>query len=215
MTATTTAATATEDGVGNQYVRIFDTTLRDGEQSPGATMNTDEKLEVAAALVNLGVDIIEAGFPIASPGDLAAVKTIAETVRGATIAGLARCNQADIDAAAEALRPAEQPRIHVFMATSDIHLKHKFRLTREQVTERVAAMVKYARNFCADIEFSAEDATRSDLDFLCQVVEIAIRNGATTINLPDTVGYTLPTEYAAMFTRVRDHIADRLPNAAE
>jgi 2-isopropylmalate synthase len=215
MTATTTAASTTEDGVSTQYVRIFDTTLRDGEQSPGATMNTDEKLEVAAALVDLGVDIIEAGFPIASPGDLAAVKTIAETVRGATIAGLARCNQADIDAAAEALRPAEQPRIHVFMATSDIHLKHKFRLTREQVTERVAAMVKYARNFCADVEFSAEDATRSDLDFLCQVVEIAIRNGATTINLPDTVGYTLPTEYAAMFVRVRDHIADRLPNAAE
>ncbi len=178
-------------------------------------MNTEEKLEVAAALVDLGVDIIEAGFPIASPGDLAAVKAIAGACRGATIAGLARCNKADIDAAAEALRPAANPRIHVFNATSDIHLRHKFRMTREQVLERVEAMVRYARGFCDDIEFSAEDATRSDLDFLCRVSEAAVRAGATTINLPDTVGYTLPHECARMFTTVREHIEARVPELAD
>src|SRR5437763_3878516 len=184
-------------------IRIFDTTLRDGEQSPGATMTTEEKLQVAEQLVQLNVDIIEAGFPAASPGDLAAVKEIAKRVHGVAVAGLARANTGDIDAAWEGVREAEQPVIHVFLATSDIHLQYKLRLSREEALQRVQTMVAYARNLCPTIEFSAEDATRSDWDYLCRVFEDAMQDGATTINVPDTVGYTLPHEYESLFRYVR------------
>jgi len=187
-------------------VKIFDTTLRDGEQSPGATMTTEEKLQVAQQLTRLNVDIIEAGFPAASPGDLAAVKEIARLVRGVAVAGLARAHTSDIDTAWEGVRVAENPAIHVFLATSDIHLRHKLQLSREEALKRVKEMVAYARNLCPSIEFSAEDATRSDWDFLCQVFEIAIKAGATTINVPDTVGYTLPHEYEALFRYLREHV---------
>ncbi len=187
-------------------VKIFDTTLRDGEQSPGATMTIDEKLQVAEQLVRLNVDIIEAGFPIASPGDLAAVKEIARRVRGVAVAGLARAYACDIDAAWEGVRDAEQPVIHVFLATSGIHLKHKLGLSQEEALEQIQSMVAYARNLCPTIEFSAEDATRSDLDYLCRVCEAAIKSGATTINLPDTVGYTMPHEYEALFRKLRERV---------
>ena len=187
-------------------IRIFDTTLRDGEQSPGATMSTEEKLQVADQLVRLNVDIIEAGFPAASPGDLAAVKEIARRTHGVAIAGLARANMSDIDAAWEGVREADQPVIHVFIATSEIHLKHKLKLSAEEVLQRVRAMVTYARNLCPTVEFSAEDATRSDWDYLCRVFEIAIKSGATTINVPDTVGYTLPQEYGALFRYLRERV---------
>ncbi|MFA7468716.1 MAG: 2-isopropylmalate synthase [Desulfotomaculaceae bacterium] len=177
-------------------VYIFDTTLRDGEQSPGVSLNTGEKLEIARQLARLGVDIIEAGFPITSQGDFNAVSTIAREVRGVTVAALARTNSADIDRAWEAVKRADQPRIHTFIATSDIHLQHKLRRSREQVIEMAVAGVKRARGYTTDVEFSAEDASRSDLDFLCRVVETAIEAGATTINIPDTVGYTTPDEFA-------------------
>jgi 2-isopropylmalate synthase len=189
-------------------VRIFDTTLRDGEQSPGATMTTEEKLQVADQLVRLNVNIIEAGFPAASPGDLAAVKEIARCVRGVAVAGLARANASDIDAAWEGVREAEQPVIHVFLATSEIHLKHKLQIGREEAVQRVQSMVAYARKRCPIIEFSAEDATRSDWDYLCRVFEVAIESGATTINIPDTVGYTLPHEYEALFRYVRERVPE-------
>ena len=159
-------------------IRIFDTTLRDGEQSPGASMNLTEKMEVAQALVQLGVDVIEAGFPIASPGDFASVSEIAASVRGAIICGLARCNDADIDRAWEALRLAERARIHVFLATSSIHREFKLRMSEDEVTARAVAGVKRARNLCADVEFSPEDAARTDLPFLCRVVEAVIDAGA-------------------------------------
>lgn len=191
---------------GPAVIRIFDTTLRDGEQSPGATMTTEEKLQVAEQLVRLKVDIIEAGFPAASPGDLAAVKEIARHTRGVAIAGLARANASDIDAVWEAIREAEQPVIHVFIATSDIHLRYKFNIDREQALQQIRAMVSYARNLCPTVEFSAEDATRSDWDYLCRVFETAIRYGATTINIPDTVGYTMPHEYQALFRYLQEHV---------
>ncbi len=187
-------------------IRIFDTTLRDGEQSPGATMTTEEKLQVADQLVQMNVDIIEAGFPAASPGDLAAVKEIAHHVHGPAIAGLARATITDIDAVWEAVREADRPVIHVFLATSEIHLKHKFNISPEEAVQRVKSMVEYARHLCPTVEFSAEDATRSDWDYLCRICETAIRAGATTINLPDTVGYTTPSEYAEMFLYVQKHI---------
>jgi 2-isopropylmalate synthase len=187
-------------------VKVFDTTLRDGEQSPGATMTIAEKLQVADQLVQLNVDIIEAGFPAASPGDLAAVKEIAKRVCGVAVAGLARTNTSDIEAAWEGVREAERPVIHVFLATSDIHLQYKLRLSREEALQRVQTMVAYARNLCPTIEFSAEDATRSDWDYLCQVFEAAIKAGATTINVPDTVGYTLPHEYEALFRYLRERV---------
>lgn len=189
-------------------IRIFDTTLRDGEQSPGATMTTQEKLQVAQQLVRLNVDIIEAGFPAASPGDLEAVREIAQKVQGhgVAIAGLARASVSDIDAAWEGVRDAEQPVIHVFLATSEIHLKHKLKIDREEALQRVRAMVAYARNLCPTIEFSAEDATRSDWDYLCRVFEVAIKSGATTINVPDTVGYTLPHEYELLFRYLRERV---------
>ena len=187
-------------------IRIFDTTLRDGEQSPGATMTTEEKLQVAEQLVRLNVDIIEAGFPAASPGDLEAVKEIARRNRGAAIAGLARANKGDIDAAWDGVRGAEQPVIHVFLATSDIHLKYKLKLSPEEALQQVKTMVAYARNLCPTIEFSAEDATRSDWDYLCRVFEAAIKSGATTINVPDTVGYTMPHEYEMLFRYLHERV---------
>jgi 2-isopropylmalate synthase len=185
---------------------IFDTTLRDGEQAPGNSMTPEAKLRLAHQLDRLGVDVIEAGFPSASEGDFSGVRAIAEAVRRPVIAALARCHDRDIDRAGEALRPAARSRIHVFIATSDLHLEHKLRLTQEQCLERARAAVQRARSYTDDVEFSAEDATRSDLDFLCGVVEAAIDAGATTINLPDTVGYATPNEYAAMFRAVRERV---------
>jgi 2-isopropylmalate synthase len=195
-----------EPAVPARRIWVFDTTLRDGEQSPGATMTVEEKLEVADALVALGVDIIEAGFPAASPGDFEAVKLIAGRVKGAKVAGLARANRQDIEQCARAVEPAEHPRIHTFIATSDIHLKHKLRMSREEVLDRVSEMVAFARSFVEDVEFSAEDATRSDWDYLVEVFRRAIEAGATTINVPDTVGYTTPDEYAALITYLQQRI---------
>jgi len=179
-------------------VLIFDTTLRDGEQSPGATLNMEQKLQIAKQLARLGVDIIEAGFPAASPGDLEAVRRIALEVEGPTICGLARANREDIDKAWEALRYAPRPRIHTFIATSDIHLKHKLRMSRDDVLARAREMVAYAKGYCDDVEFSPEDAGRSDPEFLYKVLEAAIEAGAATVNIPDTVGYTLPEEFAGL-----------------
>ncbi|HEY7192164.1 MAG TPA: 2-isopropylmalate synthase [Gemmatimonadales bacterium] len=191
-------------------VIIFDTTLRDGEQAPGNAMTPEIKLRLARQLDALGVDVIEAGFPAASQGDLRGVQQVAEGVRRPIIAALARCHERDIDAAAEALQPAERKRIHVFIATSDLHLEHKLRIDRTTCLERVRASVRRARGYTSDVEFSAEDATRSDFDFLCRVIAVAIAEGATTINLPDTVGYTTPREYAALFHAVKE----RVPEAA-
>jgi 2-isopropylmalate synthase len=186
-------------------VIIFDTTLRDGEQSPGATLHTDEKLEIARQLARLGVDIIEAGFPASSPGDLQAVQRIAREIRGPTICGLARCVKGDVDAAWKAIKDAERRRIHVFIAASDIHMEHKLHMTREQVLEATRAMVSYARSLCDDIEFSPEDAGRSDPEFLYQVLGVAIEAGATTLNIPDTVGYTTPPEFGALIRGIREN----------
>src|SRR3954454_24413456 len=174
---------------------IFDTTLRDGEQSPGASMNLAEKLEIALALKELGVDVIEAGFPIASPGDFEAVQAIARKVEGPVICGLARCHPEDIDRAAEALRDAPRPRIHVFLATSAIHREFKLKMVKEEIVRRAVEGVQRAKGYCFDIEFSPEDAARTELDFLAEVVEKAIEAGATTINIPDTVGYAVPSQY--------------------
>jgi len=196
----------------SNYVKIFDTTLRDGEQSPGATMTSAEKLEVARALARLGVDIIEAGFPAASPDDLEAVRRIAlevgnppkgeEQVKVPVICGLARATKSDIDKAWEAVKGARHPRIHTFLATSEIHMKHKLNMDREQVVERVAEMVAYARSLCEDVEFSPEDAGRSDPQFLYLVLGEAIKAGATTLNIPDTVGYTTPDEFGALIAGI-------------
>jgi 2-isopropylmalate synthase len=180
-------------------VLIFDTTLRDGEQSPGCSMTQPEKLRMARALAELGVDVIEAGFPIASRGDWEAVHEIAKEVRGPIIAGLARCNREDIDKAWSAVQPAEKPRIHVFLATSAIHREHKLGMAKEQIIHTAVEGVKYARSLCEDIEFSPEDASRTELDFLGEVVTAGIEAGATTINVPDTVGYTTPEEYFEIF----------------
>lgn len=187
---------------------IFDTTLRDGEQSPGASMNVDEKIQVAKQLARLGVDIIEAGFPIASRGDFDAVKKIASEIKGATIAALARTKDIDIERAGEAIKPAEQRRIHTFIATSDIHLKHKLRMDRDEVLKAAVRAVKHARKYTDDVEFSAEDATRSDWDYLCNVTEAVIKAGARTVNIPDTVGYTVPQEYIEML----GYLFDKVPN---
>jgi 2-isopropylmalate synthase len=187
---------------------IFDTTLRDGEQSPGCSMNLDEKLEVAQALVDLGVDVIEAGFPIASPGDFEAVRAIARTVHGSTICGLARCNEKDIDRAWEALKDAPDARIHVFLATSAIHREFKLRMDKDEIIRRAVEGVKRAKGYCPNIEFSPEDAARTEPDFLCRVVEAAIAAGATTVNIPDTVGYATP----AHFGGVIKNLVNRVPN---
>ena len=188
-------------------IRIFDTTLRDGEQSPGASMNLTEKMEIAQSLVQLGVDIIEAGFPIASPGDFESVREIAKAVRGAAVCGLARCNDADIDRAWEALSHAEQPRIHVFLATSSIHREFKLRMNEDEVLARAVAGVRRARNLCGDVEFSPEDAARTEIDFLCRVVEAVIDAGATTVNIPDTVGYATPLQMHHVIRSLKERVA--------
>jgi 2-isopropylmalate synthase len=190
---------------------VFDTTLRDGEQAPGFTMDVAAKVTLARALDTLGVDIIEAGFPIASPADAEAVREVAREVRRPTIAALARCRRQDIEEAAQALEPAARSRIHTFLATSDLHLTTKLRITREACLEAIIDAVRLARQFTDDVEFSAEDATRSDPDFLCRVIEAAIREGCTTINLPDTVGYGTPDETKAFFADIRERVfnADR------
>ncbi|TWH46083.1 2-isopropylmalate synthase [Sporomusa sp. KB1] len=189
-------------------IKIFDTTLRDGEQTPGVCLGAREKLEIAQVLAKLRVDIIEAGFPSASPGDFAAVSEIAAQVKGVSIAALARANTQDIDAAKEALRKAENPCIHTFIATSDIHLEYKLKLTREQVLAQAEAAVRYAKKFISDVEFSAEDASRSDWDYLCKIYTAAITAGATVINIPDTVGYSTPSEFGALIR----YICDNVPN---
>jgi len=187
---------------------IFDTTLRDGEQSPGASMNLHEKMKVAQALVELGVDVIEAGFPIASPGDFEAVREIAKTVRGSVVCGLARCRPEDVDRAWEAVKHAEAPRIHVFLATSAIHREHKLKMGKEEIVQRAIDGVKRAVGYCSNVEFSPEDAVRTETDFLCEVVEAAIEAGATTVNIPDTVGYATP----AHMRRVIDLLRQRVSN---
>jgi 2-isopropylmalate synthase len=190
------------------HVQIFDTTLRDGEQSPGFSMNTSEKIRMAHQLAALGVDVIEAGFPIASKGDLEAVKAVAKEVTEVPIAALARARKDDILAAAEALKPAKYPRMHVFLATSDLHLQVKLHMTREQALEAICSMISLAKNFVEEVEFSAEDAGRTDLEFLCVACAAAVASGATVLNLPDTVGFAVPEEYARMFLRVREHLND-------
>src|ERR1700719_5069217 len=185
---------------------IFDTTLRDGEQSPGASMNLVEKLEVAHALKDLGVDVIEAGFPIASPGDFEAVEAIARQVEGPVICGLARCNAEDIDRAWEALRDAPRARIHVFLATSAIHREFKLKMAKEEIVRRAVAGVERAKSYADDVEFSPEDAARTELDFLAEVVEKAIAAGATPLNIPDTVGYAVPEQYAAAIRHLKQHV---------
>ncbi|MGI6098793.1 MAG: 2-isopropylmalate synthase [Lentisphaerae bacterium] len=189
-------------------IRFFDTTLRDGEQAPGYSMNLDEKVRMALQLETLGVDVIEAGFAIASPGDAEAVAAIARSVKGAAIASLSRALEKDIDASARALREAAHPRIHTFIATSDLHLQYKLKLTREEALDQARRMVAYARNLCAEVEFSAEDAFRTDLDYLCRVTEAVIDAGATVVNLPDTVGYATPNEFYEMVHAVHT----RVPN---
>src|SRR6185295_18961279 len=189
-------------------VRIFDTTLRDGEQSPGFSMNTEEKIRMARQLAALGVDVIEAGFPISSRGDLEAVQAVAREVRDVPIAALARAKKVDLDAAIEALAPAAASRLHVFLATSDLHLKVKLNMTREQALEAITSMVRLGRQHVAEVEFSAEDAGRTDIDYLCQVCKAAVDAGATILNLPDTVGYAVPEEYGAMFLKVREVLGD-------
>ena len=192
----------------NSHVQIFDTTLRDGEQSPGFSMNTSEKIRMAHQLSALGVDVIEAGFPIASKGDLDAVMAVATEVKEVPIAALARARKDDILAAAEALKPANSPRMHVFLATSDLHLQAKLHMTRQQALEAIGSMIKLARNYVEKVEFSAEDAGRTDIGFLCQACGVAVQAGATVLNLPDTVGFAVPEEYGQMFLQVRDHLDD-------
>ncbi len=191
-----------------ERIYIFDTTLRDGEQAPGYSMNLEEKIRVAKQLETLGVDIIEAGFAISSPGDFESVEAISKAVDNVTVASLARALTKDIDAAWNAVKRARKPRIHVFLATSDLHLQYKLRMTRDEAVERIREAVRYARSLCPDIEFSLEDATRTDLDYMCRVVETAIAEGATTINLPDTVGYASPGDITEMVSAVRN----RVPN---
>jgi 2-isopropylmalate synthase len=190
------------------HVRIFDTTLRDGEQSPGFSMNTQEKIRMARQLAALGVDTIEAGFPIASKGDLEAVDAVAREVRDVPVAALARARKDDILAAAEALKAAKTPRMHVFLATSDLHLQVKLHMTRQQALEAIESMIRLAKNFVEEVEFSAEDAGRTDIDYLCEACTAAVRGGATVLNLPDTVGYAVPEEYGEMFRKVREHLGD-------
>ena len=187
-------------------ITIFDTTLRDGEQSPGCSMNRQEKLRLAHQLDRLGVDVIEAGFPIASDGDFESVKAIAAVVRRPVIAGLARACRPDIERAWEALQDAARPRIHVFLATSDIHLKYKLRITRDQCVEQAREAIRFAKSLCDDVEFSPEDATRTDPEFLCRVLDAVVEAGATTLNIPDTVGYTVPAEFGDLITTIRQRV---------
>src|ERR1700680_639311 len=187
-------------------IRIFDTTLRDGEQAPGFSMSAPEKIRVARQLESLGVDVIEAGFPIASRGDLEGVRAVACEIRNCTVAALARAKRDDIDVVLDGLKDAVHPRVHIVLATSDLHLQYKLRMTREQALEAISTTVRYARQHCAEVEFSAEDASRTDIDFLCRVAKLAVEVGATIINLPDTVGYALPDEYETMFRRIIDFL---------
>ncbi|HAZ10265.1 MAG: 2-isopropylmalate synthase [Omnitrophica bacterium GWA2_41_15] len=187
---------------------IFDTTLRDGEQSPGASLDTNSKIEIARQLARLGVDVIEAGFPIASKGDFNAVHKVANTVKGASICGLARSIKSDIEVCAEAVKPARSPRIHVFLATSKIHMQYKLKKAESEILKLAAWAVGYARNFCDDVEFSPEDASRSDRDFLCKVIESVIKAGAKTVNIPDTVGYAMPMEFGSLIKEIKT----RVPN---
>jgi 2-isopropylmalate synthase len=189
-------------------LEIFDTTLRDGEQSPGFSMNKDEKLQLARQIEQLGADVIEAGFPIASPGDLDATRAVAAEIKRSRVAALARARQEDVEAALKGLEPAQKPRLHVFLATSDLHLKYKLRINREHALEQIAKMVRFGREHCDEVEFSAEDASRTHIDYLCQVVLAAVESGATIINLPDTVGYSTPDDYAAMFRQVRAQLEE-------
>jgi len=189
-----------------EKIIIFDTTLRDGEQAPGASLEPKEKLEVAKALVRLGVDVIEAGFPISSPGDFASVKQIAAEVKGATICGLARAIKADIDAAAKAIKPAKSGRIHVFLATSPIHMKYKLKKAEDEILRLAVESVKYAKRFISDIEFSPEDASRTDREFLYKVVEEVINAGATTVNIPDTVGFAYPQEFGQLIAGIKENV---------
>src|ERR1043165_5512233 len=192
--------------MGSNRVKIFDTTLRDGEQSPGCSMNLAEKVRLARKLESLGVDVIEAGFPIASDGDFAAVEAVARECCEVTVAALCRTSEPDVRAAAEALKRAGHPRIHTFVATSDIHLEYKLKKTRSEVIEMTRSAVRLARSFAEEVEFSAEDATRSDVDYLCEVFAAAVDEGATILNVPDTVGYTLPNEFSELVRRVRERV---------
>ena len=192
--------------MADNRVIVFDTTLRDGEQSPGFSMNRDEKLRMAEAIAGLGVDVIEAGFPVASPDDFESVRAIAGTAKGPVIAALCRAAEKDILAAAEALKPAERRRIHTFISTSPLHMEHKLRMSPEQVIEAIRASVTLARNHAADVEWSAEDGTRTEDDFLCRATETAIRAGATTINIPDTVGYGVPEDLFRIFAMLRERV---------
>ena len=187
-------------------IDIFDTTLRDGEQSPGATMNSEEKLEIARQLAELSVDVIEAGFPVSSQGDFDSVYEISEQIKGPTICALARAVEKDIEAAAKALEPAEKKRIHTFIATSPIHMEYKLKMDPDQVLKRAGDMVKYAKSFVDEVEFSAEDACRSEKEFLYKIIEATIDAGATIINIPDTVGYTTPEEFGALIKSIKDNV---------
>ncbi|MFZ5985773.1 MAG: 2-isopropylmalate synthase [Bacillota bacterium] len=189
-------------------IKIFDTTLRDGEQTPGVNLNIHEKLEIARQLERLGVDVIEAGFAIASPGDFEAVKAVAENIKNVTIASLCRAVEKDIDRAWEAVKGAQSPRIHTFIATSDIHMKYKLKMSEEEVLERAIAMVKYAKKYCSDVEFSAEDASRTRPEFLFRVVEEVIKAGATVVNIPDTVGYTTPAEFGSLIKSIKENVSN-------
>ena len=189
-----------------EKIIVFDTTLRDGEQSPGVSLNVEEKLQIGRQLEKLGVDVIEAGFPIASPGDFAGVQCLAREIRDVEITALARAKEKDIDTAWEAIKAGENPRIHTFIATSDIHLKYKLKKTRTQVLDMAREAVKYAAKYTGNIEFSAEDASRSDLDFVCKVFEVAIDAGATTVNFPDTVGYAIPWDFGRMIRYIKEHV---------
>jgi 2-isopropylmalate synthase len=191
-----------------ERIKIFDTTLRDGEQTPGVNLNITEKLEIAKQLEKLGVDVIEAGFAIASPGDFEAIKAVSKEIKNATVASLSRAMEKDIDRAWEALKEAQNPRIHTFIATSDIHLKYKLKMTEEEVLERAVAMVKYAKRYCSDVEFSAEDASRTRPEFLVKVVEEVIKAGATVVNIPDTVGYSTPTEFGGLIKILKEKVSN-------
>lgn len=188
-------------------IKIFDTTLRDGEQTPGVSLDVHEKLQIAKQLAKLGTDVIEAGFAIASKGDFEAIKTIAQKVKGVTVCSLSRAVEKDIDMAWEAVQYSESPRIHTFIATSDIHMKYKLKMTEGQVLDKAVAMVKYAKKYCSDVEFSAEDAGRTRVEFLYKIIEASIKAGATVVNIPDTVGYTMPNEFGALIKGVKENVA--------
>jgi 2-isopropylmalate synthase len=192
--------------MATRKIKIFDTTLRDGEQVPGAKLNAKQKLEIALQLEKLGVDVIEAGFPCSSPGDAQAVKNVAQQVKKSAIAGLARAVQQDIDICWDSVRPAESPRIHVFLGSSDIHVQKKLRMDREKAMNLAVESVKYAKRFCSDVEYSTEDASRTDFEYLCRVIEAVIKVGATTINVPDTVGYATPDEFGDLIIRLRESV---------